>query len=369
MKEFKDKLKEELRQDAPFTSDIKQRILQTKPMKRKRNLQIISVSIATCFIIGLMLSVEFFQKNSLQTANQQNELLPIIDDVTYLEVIEPQYADLLGEQWMLRFLPMIIDKEASITYGDYVAFNGTDGLVVSTVLGLENDTVAMNQGQILVDNKALKVHGLNKQITNVENPFDNPYLFHNRGTKQEPFIDKSISAKDKELVVYQNNEGHSILKINENQIVGKIVGFQNFELTFELSDQEQQAFDAFKTDYNIEWLKDVSPQAITKMFLLSDIEKDYKSYEALFTTNINNETDSVRRYYEKTKIVRQEFFTEEINRLIIANIFAGLENAEFEKKNDTQGVIKYISYEGITELGMERNEEGVWQPAFSRGIY
>ena len=33
MKEFKDKLKEELRQDAPFTNDIKQRILQKKPIK------------------------------------------------------------------------------------------------------------------------------------------------------------------------------------------------------------------------------------------------------------------------------------------------------------------------------------------------
>lgn len=369
MNEFKEKLKEELRQDAPFTSHIKKRILQNNSMKRKRNWRIISVSLAACFIIGLMLSVELLQQNRLLTANQKNELLPIIDNVSYLEVIEPQYADLLGEQWMLSFLPMIVDKESAITYGDYVAFYGTDGLVVSTVLGLGNDTVAMNQGQILVDNKALKVHGLNKQITDEEDPFNNPYLFHNRGTKQEPFIDKSISTKEKELVVYQNNKGHSIIKINEEQLFGKIVGFQNFELTFELSDQEQQVFDAFKTDYNVERLKGVSPQAITKMFLLSDIEKDYETYEALFTTNFNNETESIRRDYEKTKIVRQEFFTEEINRLIIANLFAGLENAEFVEITETHGVVKYISYEGITELGMERNEEGIWQPAFSRVIY
>lgn len=371
MKEFKAKLKEELRQDAPFTNDIKQRLLQPKPIKRKCNWQVVSVSIAACFIIGLMLFVEFSQKNNLQTASQQNELLPIVEDFSSLDVIEPKYAYLLGEQWMLHFLPMIIDKEATITYGDYIAFYGTDGLVVSTVLGLGKDHVIMKQGQILVEDTPLKVHGLNEQIKkeDMNDPLNNPYFFHNFGTRPASFNDKSISAKEKEIVVYDSDEGHTIMKISEGQLVGKVVGFQNFELTFELTEQEQQVFDAFKTDYNVEKLKNMTPQAITKMFLLSDIEKDYETYEALFTTNINEETESVRRYYEKTKIVRQELFTKEINRLIIANLFAGLENAEFEQQTDTTGVIKFISLEGPIELGMEKNAQGIWQPAFSRGIY
>lgn len=153
-----------MRQDAPFTNDIKQRILQPKLIKRKLNWQVVSVSIAACFIIGFMLFVEFSQKNSLQTASQQNVLLPIVDDVSSLDIIEPKYAHLLGEQWMLHFLPMIIDKAAPITYGDFIAFYGTDGLVVSTVLGLGNDHVTMKQGQILVEETPLKVHGLNAQI-------------------------------------------------------------------------------------------------------------------------------------------------------------------------------------------------------------
>lgn len=371
MKEFKDKLKEELRQDAPFTNDIKQRILQKKPIKRKFNWQVVTVSIAACFIIGLMLFVEFSQKNNLQTASQQNELLPIVDDVSSLDIIQPKYAHLLGKQWMLHFLPMIIDKEAPITYGDYIAFYGTDGLVVSTVLGLGNDHVTMKQGQILVEDTPLKVHGLNEQIKkeDINDPLKNPYFFHNFGTRPAPFNDKSISAKEKEMVVYDSDEGHTIMKISEGQLVGKVVGFQNFELTFELSEQEQQVFDAFKADYNIEKLKNMTPQAITKMFLMSDIEKDYETYEALFTTNKNEETESIRRYYEKTKFVRQELFTKEINRLIIANLFAGLEHAEFEQQTDTTGVVKFISLEGPTELGMEKNAQGIWQPAFSRGIY
>lgn len=368
MKDFKDRLKDELRKEAPFTKEIQLRIAQPKTRK-KSNWQVLTVTIAACLMIALLFSIELFQESNLQTASENNELLPIIDDVSSLEVIDPQYAELLGEQWMLHFLPMIIDKKASITYGDYVAFYGSEGLIVSTVLGLENDTVTMNHGQILVDNQALKRHGLNKEVTNEEDPFNNPYLFHTRGTKQEPFINKSISTKEEEVVVYQYNDGHSILKINKGNLVGKIIGFQNFELSFELTEQEQRVFDDFKTDYDVNRLKDVTPQAITKMFLLSDIEKDYQTYEALFTTNVNTETDSVRRYYEKTKIVRQKLLTEEVNRLIIARLFDGIENAEFEQLTDTQGVIKYISYEGPTELKMEKNDQGIWQPAFGRGIY
>ena len=70
MKAFKDRLKEELRQDAPFTTEIKQRILQPKQMKRRINWRVLSVSIAACFIIGLMLSIEFFQQNSLHILNK-----------------------------------------------------------------------------------------------------------------------------------------------------------------------------------------------------------------------------------------------------------------------------------------------------------
>ncbi|MEK4627828.1 MAG: hypothetical protein ABS944_04830 [Solibacillus sp.] len=377
MKEFKNRLKQELQQDVPFTNDIKQRLLQTKKIKRKGNWQVISVSIVTCFIIGVLLFTQFFPQNYFQTASGENELLPIIDDVSGLEVINPRYANIIGEQWMLNFLPMIVDKQASITYGDYVAFYGTDGLIVSTIFGLGNDNVTMNQGQILVNNKSLKVHRLNQpiKVEDMNNPFHNPYLVRSRGTTPAPFSDQTISTEKDELIVYDNNleNGNTILKIHENQLLGKVVGFQNFKLTFELTDEEQRVFTSYKMDYNIERLKDMTPQAIVKMFLLSDIEQDYRTYEALFTSNINEETESVRRYYEKTKRVRQEMFTKELNQLIIGNLFAGIENAHFEQRTDTVGVIKFNATNAInggeTELTMERNEQGIWQPAFSRAIY
>ena len=92
MKEFKNQLKRELQQDAPYTNELKQRLLQTKRKPKKRNWQVLSVSVAMCCLIGMILLAQFSPSKSVQTANEGTPLLPIIDVVNELEVIEPQKA-------------------------------------------------------------------------------------------------------------------------------------------------------------------------------------------------------------------------------------------------------------------------------------
>ena len=374
MKEFKSQLQKELKQDAPFTNELRQRLLQTKRKPKKRNWQVISVSVAMCGLIAMILFAQFAPQQIVQTASEGHTLLPIIDDVSGLEVVEPYYAEILGERWTLHFLPMIIDRQENITYGDYVAFYGEDGLTVSTVFGLSKDRVTMNEGQILVNDKPLKIHRLDQVIKyeDQNDAFLNPYFIRTRANTFGKFINETLTAKKDELIIYQvgaHNE-NKLLKINENQLAGKVVGFQNFELTFGLTEAEQQAFDLFKTDYNLQHLKDVSPEAIAKMYLLSDATLDMETYEALFTTNINMETETLRNYYKKTKRIRQEMYTKETSELTIAYLFAGMEDAQFEKRTATQGVVKFKTIEGTeTELSMEKNEQGIWQPAFTHAYY
>ena len=370
MEGFKEQLKQELEQHAPFTNEMKQRLLQTKRPKSKINWPVLSVFIAACCLIGIMIFTLLPTSNQSSLAEiEEPALLPIID-VTNEKVIDPKYALLLGKQWMLHFLPMVIDEESSFSYGDYVAYYGRDGLVVSTVLGLEKDTVKMEQGKIVVNEEILRVRGLGDSIGQafLENPFKNPYYFF-KGDEQK-FIDQTVTTTKDELVVYDFNEGHTISKIEESQLVGKVVAIQNFNLTFELSPEELEVYEAFKVDHNLERLKNISALAMTKMFLFSDIEKDYEIYETLFTTVENDETMSVKSYYERTKLVRQELFTEEVNRLIIANLFAGLENAQFNQESETKGFLTFTNIEGMeTSASMEKNEQGLWQPAFSRSVY
>lgn len=374
MKGFKEQLKRDLQHDAPYTNELKQRLLQTKQQPKKRNWQVLSVTIGLFALIAMIMLIQFAPQQSAQTASEGHQLLPIIDDVSGLEVIKPNYAEIIGEQWNLHFLPMIINRQEKITYGDYVAFYGEDGLVVSTVFGLRNDRVTMNEGQILVNDKPLNIHGLGEIIPyeHRNDAFLNPYFIRTRANTFGEFINETIKAERDELVVYEvgDKNKNKLLKINENQLAGKVVGFQNFELTFHLTEEEQKAFDLFKTDYNLQHLKDVSPVAITKMYLLSDAALDMETYEALLTTNINMETETIRNYYKKTKRIRQEMFTKETSELSIAYLFAGLENAHFEQLSDTKGIVKFISINGSeTGLNMEKNEDGIWQPAFTHAYY
>lgn len=372
MNGFKDKLKHELRQDAPFTEDVKRRLLQPKQEKPKRNWRVAVVSIVACCLAVLLFSTVLFPQNdAIRLANNGKELLPIVE-MTDEEVIQADTTHLLGEQWMLHFLPMIVDRDATVTYGDYVAYYTPNGIVVSTVLGLAQDTVTMEDGQVTVDDVVLTVRGLGEKIGPVEkkDPFKNPYYFYSWGIER-PFINETIETEMDELIVYSNKDGHRLVNITEAQLIGKVTAIYNPEqLSFHLTPDEQAVYDAFKTDYDVEYLRYVSPVAVVKMFLLSEMEKDFETYEALFTTVEDSETLAVKKHDEKTRRVREEMLTREINELVIANTFNGLANAQFEQESETNGWVVFTNTDGTTtKAGVKKNEAGIWQPAFSRAVY
>ncbi|MER2127089.1 hypothetical protein [Solibacillus sp.] len=376
MKEFKSKLQKELQHDAPFTDELKQRLLETKPKQKKRNWQVISVSVALCCLLSIILFAQFAPQKSVHTASEGESLLPIIKDATGLEVIEHAYAYLLGEQWMFGTFPLVVEQEAPITYGDYVMFYLENKIIVSTVLGLANNTVTMDEGQVRVNNTVLKVRGLGEKMVGdtKQDPFKNPYYFEEWGVTFTPFTNETIKTANDELVVYHNNydeKKQGLLTIKEAQLIGKVTAIHApDELALTLTSEEHAVYEAFKTDYDLERLRDISPVTIVKMFIFSDIEQDFKTYEALYTTVENKETLEVKAYYEKTKAVRKQMFTPELNRLSIARYFNGIENATFEQESDTKGWIVFTGENGLpSKAGMAKNEQGIWQPSFGRPIY
>lgn len=376
MKEFKSKLQKELQHDAPFTDELKQRLLETKPKQKKRNWQVISVSVALCCLISLLLFAQFAPQKSVHTASEGESLLPIIKDATGLEVIEPEYAHLLGKQWMFGSFPLVFDTQTPLVYGDYVLFYLDQKIIASTIVGLGNNTVTMDEGQIRVNNTVLKVHGLGEKMIGdtKRDPFKNPYYFEESGLTFTPFKNETIKTAKDELVVYHNSyeeKKQGLLTIKEGQLIGKVTAIHApDELALTLTPEERAVYEAFKIDYDLERLRDLSPVAIVKMYLLSDIEQDYKTYEALFTTVENKETLEVKRDYEKTKAVREKIFTPELNRLRLADTFNRLEHATFEQHSETEGWVNYTAENGLQAgVRMTRNEQGIWQPSFGFPIY
>ena len=388
MKNFKEQLKQELRVEVPYTEDLEQRILlnkrSVKKSNKKFNWQVSMISIATIFIISFIVMPQLILNEAPMTvaslpANEtppfalykENEMkLPIIEANGQL-VIEPSTPSyVIGNQWMLSNLPMIVDPEATLHIGDYVAYYGVNGMTVSTVFGVMGDEVQMKQGQVMVNGKLLEIPDV-VGVTERKRDVD-PYFFQAHDESMAGYVDVGLGRLEAEqLAVYTNTNGHSATIVKDSQLIGKVVGIQKLEPTFTLTTEEQVIYEAFKENYDLALLQGVAPLTIAKMYVIAEMEQDYKTFRAFFTTSQGQEELEVKQYIEDTQKVREYYFTVAIERQLSAYVFNGIEEGEFEQLSENEGMIHFYSGDSTmpTSAKMIKNEQGIWQPAFTRPIY
>lgn len=171
--------------------------------------------------------------------------------------------------------------------------------------------------------------------------------------------------------LYHNENGHTITTISEQQLAGKVIGVPKVEPTFELSIEEKALYDGFKASHNLELFRNIDPISIAKIYVVAEMQQDFAMYKALFTTVDNRETKEIRKYIEHAQLVREAYFTKEIERLHSAGAFAGLEAGTFTEQSEDTGIITFFSpmTGSETTITMRKNDKGIWQPAFTRPIY
>ncbi|KOS68901.1 hypothetical protein AEA09_10335 [Lysinibacillus contaminans] len=392
MNNLKDQLKQELRTEAPFTEDMKQRILKNgrpgKAPSKKINWKVSVISLAFVLILGFAVMLQFTpdgatasktvaalptDPNELMALLQENEtVLPIIESNGQL-VIRPDTSYLMGKQWMLSNLPMLIEPEAEIQVGDYVAYYGVDGVNVANVYGVAGDNVQTSQRQVTLNGDFLALPGTVAPIEfeNTEQQEIFKYYFGYRyhlNRKQRDYIDVELEALSTgEYAVYTNDSGHTAGVIKESQLIGKVVGIEKLEPTFTLTAEEQSLYDEFKENYDLSLLVGVEPLTITKIFLQAEMELDYETYYALFTNREGPARARIEHYIQDTRKIKDYYFTEDIQRLLSAYTFNGIERGKFEQRSENGGVINIPPTESnnISSVGMIKNEQGIWQPAFT----
>lgn len=391
MNNFKEQLRQDLRTDAPFTEDMKQRILMNersvKAPTKKFNWQVSVISLAFVLILGFVVILQVIpneatasktvatlpkDSNDLIALLQENEtVLPIIESKGQL-VIDPDTSFLMGKQFMLSGLPMVIEPDAEIEVGDYIAYYNTYDITVAPVYGVAGDKVQTSNGQVTLNGELLALPGT---VTPIE--FDDAeqqdifqYYFSYRDHFYKPqsdTIDVDLDVLSaNEYAVYMNEEGSTAKVIKESQVIGKVVGIEKLEPTFTLTADEQSIYEAFKEHHDLSLLEGVEPLAITKMFLHAEMELDFETFYALFTNREGPLQARIEQYKKGTQKIKEYYYTEDIQRLLSAYTFNGIESGEFKG-----GSIKFMptSYDsmGIT-VGMLKNEQGIWQPVFSLPI-
>ena len=126
----------------------------------------------------------------------------------------------------------------------------------------------------------------------------------------------------------------------------------------ELSPDEEERYISFTKDLNLEHLEGLEPKSVAKMYVQAVLDKNYDVQYALYT----DREEAVQWSKEEDQSIPETHRgTNEQNRKLFNNIGKG----EFIQTSDYEGYIKYNSGEGINGFQMIKNEDGIWQVAFT----
>ncbi|WP_253701136.1 RNA polymerase subunit sigma [Bacillus sp. FJAT-29814] len=130
---------------------------------------------------------------------------------------------------------------------------------------------------------------------------------------------------------------------------------------FTLTHSEEKAYGSFQNDLNLMRLEGLGPISIAKLYVKAGFDKKYNVQYALYTDRPEYVQWSKE---EDEKIPASDRGTNEQNHIRFKNIDMG----RFLQKSDYEGYIEHDSSdssEAKSGFQMIKNENGVWQIAFS----
>ncbi|MFJ7667003.1 hypothetical protein ACIQXI_07835 [Lysinibacillus sp. NPDC097195] len=383
MNNLKQQLKQELRTDVPFTEDMKQRMLMpNRPIKihnKKQHWQVPLIALTFILILGFVLKLQFTPQETISAKAvatlptdpydlvklmQKNEtVLPIIESKGKL-VIDPSISFIMGKQYVLSHLPMVVDPDAKIEVGDYIAYSDKVDTIVSPVFGIEGDKVQTSNGQVTLNGEYLALPGAVAPVHFAQSEQQDIYKyyfnsrFHMDGAKMQTIDVNLAPLQEHEYAVYMNKKGGTVEVVNDEAFIGKVIGVKKLEPTFTLTAKEQTLYNKFKENYDLSVLKGVKPLSIAKMYAISEAQGDYLTHYSFLAEHTRLE---IEQYIAKQKI-KNYYFTNEIQMLISAYNYNGIEKAKFEQLNETQGTIIIPIKDFTSSINFVKNEQGVWHP-------
>ncbi|MFF5994470.1 hypothetical protein AAGS61_06895 [Lysinibacillus sp. KU-BSD001] len=377
MGNFKEQLRHELRQDAPFTEEVKGRILLRKPL-RKRRWHIPAVSSMFIGVIALFIFLTINRQpvtpytvsalpsdiGELVRLLKKNEtILPYMEENYNEEVITPVTSYINGYQQKFGHLPMIVERSLTYEIGDYVMLDEHGMMKVAQIVGTAGDTVTLEEGRVTVNGQPLALPNLvgkvsyEKEITGTEwHVYLSPLASIN---EQHVTFDKLASD---EFVIVTDR---TLEKWTLNHVKGKVVAIQQITPTYTLTAEEQQLYTQFKESYQLELLRDISPLTIAKIHLIAASEHDWRTNYTL----LKNKKGDFTQWLEEVVGTDEgrPLFSSLETKLSNAYKYNGLENGKFSEAKYGHGYIEFTptyNAPGQMSLHMMQNEDGIWQPTF-----
>ena len=383
MSDFRERLKQDLKVEAPFTKEVAKRIEFYKPIRKKR-------VVKPTFVLGIVTVVAaifiFLMQASnnpsyLMNANEVPTSVPqLIEQMKKNEVNLPFLlkmeedqqlitdADIMMNGELIYFSShnVIVEEVKHYKRGDYVLIEHSGEKYVRQLVGLGEETYGIDGGNVFINEKRLLLPG----FVYAQNDNTVPYHEFTRYFNLMPIrveyreMDMTIS-EDEYLVQSITTPQHPVEKIQKEQVIGKVVALEKVEPTFLLTGEDKKLFESFKTDKDVQKLVGVDPSIIIRMFLTTIMEEDAETLYALMPSYVKLHNLTVKQF-------EKEFFIDEINMdrerefSHYAAMYNGLENSRVEYSNG-KATIYFKNNKGIegSTFQLYKNAQGFWEVQFN----
>lgn len=382
MSDFRERLKQELKADVPFTQELAKRIEFYKPIRKKR-------AAKPAFVLGIVAIVAAVFIFLLQETNTPSYLMNASDVPTsvpqLLEQLKKNEVDLPllsnvkddqnlvkdadivmnGELIYFSSHNVIVEEVKNYKRGDYVLIEHSGQKYVRQLVGFGGETYGIDGGNVFINEKRLVLPGF------VYAPDDGTvsYNEYTRYFNLQPIrIDyremDMIISKDEYLVQSITALKDPVQKIYEEQVIGKVVALEKVEPTFLLTGEDKKLFDSFKKDKNVQKLVGVDPSIIIRMFHTASMEEDAETLYALVPSYVKLHNLTVEEA-DEWFFGEDENIDNERKISLYATMYNGLENSRVEYS----GVKATIYYRNNkdrqgTTFQLYKNAQGFWEVQF-----
>ena len=388
MTNFKQTLKYELKQDAPFTEELKQRLISGKKRTKKKSLvPFLTGGAIALFVMILFLFTNRSEQNVLLNAEDvPTDFKSIVEILEKTEVRLPLVKEIESNQMLYTDVDVsfngkmdyygndhvVVESGSTYNRGDYLLFELKSGeQYVRQVLAFENETFEKKNGNLFIEGKQLVLPGW---ISTAEHNYENEENFYSYASyfiykqNQDTLEMPSQILKKGELLVQANFQRYGDIQIiQDDQVIGKVVALEYFEPTFLLKGEEAEVFESFKKDHNVEKLVGLDPVTIVRMHVTALMERDVETLYAM--TPSYAKIQETKEQFEQMVLPNTLEFTESEQISAMAYYYNGIENARVvidESRADVYYTASNFNQTGQGIWGLIYNPRGFWELSYGQ---
>lgn len=379
MSDFRERLKQDLKIEAPFTQEIAKRIEFYKPNRKQQVAK-------PAFVLGIVAIVAAIFIFLMQASNNPSYLMNASEVPTsvpqlieqmkknevnlplLLKVEEDQQlitdADIMMNGELIYFSShnVIVEDVNHYKRGDYVLIEHSGQKYVRQLVGFGGETYGIDGGNVFINGKRLVLPGLVYAPNDRTVPYNEYARYFNLKPIRIDYREMDITISEDEYLVQSiTMPQHPVEKLQKEQIIGKVVALEKVEPTFLLTGEDKKLFESFKKDKDVQKLVGVDPSIIIRMFHTTLMEQDAETLYALVPSYVKLHNLTVEQ-------ANDWFFGEDENidneRKIsnYATMYNGLENARVEYYSG-KATIYFKNNKGIegSTFQLYKNAQGFWE--------